>query len=78
MASKGLTHCWRDAMAAKPSKWKLMEVACGPREVDPKIHSAEEWCALGSWAEPGTAGRPQERSRGRFAALTVELRKLKA
>ena len=45
MASKGLTECWRDAMAAKPSTWKLMGVACGPREADPKVHSAEEWCA---------------------------------
>ena len=28
-----------------PSTWRLMGVACGPREVDPNIHSAEEWCA---------------------------------
>ena len=45
VASKGLTECWRAAMAAKPSTWKLMGVACGPGEVDPKIHSAAEWCA---------------------------------
>jgi len=45
MASKGLTECWRDAMAAKPSNWRIMGVACGPREVDPKVHGAEEWCA---------------------------------
>ena len=34
MATKGLTECWRDASAAKPSTWKLMGVACGPREAD--------------------------------------------
>ena len=45
MASKGLTECWREAMAAKPSTWRLMGVVCRPREVDPNIHSAEEWCA---------------------------------
>ena len=39
MASKGLTDCWRDAMAAKPSTWRLMGVACGPREVDPNIQA---------------------------------------
>ena len=34
-------------MAAKPADWKFMAVACGWREVDPKVHSAEEWRA---WA----------------------------
>ena len=43
MASKGLAECWRDAMAAKPADWRLMGVACGPHEVDPKVHSADEW-----------------------------------
>lgn len=45
MASKGLTECWRDAMAAMPSTSRLMGIVCGPREVEPTIHRAEEWCA---------------------------------
>jgi hypothetical protein len=45
MASKGLTQCWRGAMAAKPWEWKLMGVVCGPREVDPAVRSPDEWCA---------------------------------
>ena len=62
MASKGLTECWRDAMAAKPSTWRLMGVACGPREADPKVHSAEEWCAwargrIGSGSRAAAADR---------------------
>ena len=76
MASKGLTECWRDAMAAKPSTWKLMGVACGPRDADPKIHSPEEWCA---WAR----GPKGERLEGRGSCphdalleLTVKLKEL--
>ena len=76
MASKGLTECWREAMAAKPSDWRLMGVACGPREVDPAVHSAEEWCA---WAR----GPDRERLEGRgsgpgdaLLALTVKLKEL--
>lgn len=52
------------------------DLACGPREVDPKVHSAEEWCA---WAR----GPDKERLEGRgsgpgdaLVALTVELKKL--
>ena len=51
-----------------------IDVACGPREVDPNIHSAEEWCA---WAR----GPDRERLEGRgsgphdaLLALTVELK----
>ena len=76
MASRGLIECWREAMAAKPSTWKLMGVACGPREVDPKVHSSEEWCA---WAR----GPDKERLEGRgsgphdaLLALTVRLKEL--
>lgn len=46
-AGKGFRACGREVMTAKPSAWRLMGVACGPREVDPTVHSAEEWCA---WA----------------------------
>ena len=56
MASTGLTKCSRDASAAKPSDWRLMGVACRPREVDPKVHSADEWCAWAARSEQGTAG----------------------
>lgn len=61
--------------AAKPSTWKLMGVACGPREIDPNIHTAEEWCA---WPEP-RAGATEGRGTGpqdALIALTVQLRKL--
>ena len=78
MASKGLTECWRDAMAAKPSTWKLMGVACGPREVDPKVRSAEEWCA---WARGPDGERIEGPGSGPGDALLQlagELRKLKA
>jgi len=75
-ASKGLTECWRDAMAAKPSDWRLMGVVCGPREIDPKIRTEGEWCA---WAR----GPDRERLEGRgtgphdaLLALTVQLRTL--
>ena len=42
-------------------EWSIRAVndlACGPREVDPKVHSAEEWCA---WAR----GPDKERLEGR-------------
>ena len=74
VANKGLTECWRDAMAAKPSTWKLMGVACGPREVDPNIHSAGEWCA---WARGPAGERLEGRGTGphdALLALTVELK----
>ena len=66
----------RTERAAKPSDWKLMGVACGPREVDPKAHSFEEWCA---WAR----GPNKERLEGRGSSpedalleLTVKLKEL--
>ena len=46
MAAKGLTECWREAEAAKPSTWKVRGVALGPREADPAIDGAT-WVA---WA----------------------------
>ena len=63
-------------MAAKPSGWRLMGVACGPR-ANPDIHSAEEWCA---WAH-GPGGRLEGRGKSpevAMLALTVELKKLGA
>ena len=78
MASKGLTECWRDAMAAKPTDWKLMGVACGPREVDRKVHSSEEWCA---WARGPNKERLEGRGTGPQDALlelTVKLKGLGA
>jgi len=78
MASKGLTECWRGGMAAKPSDWRLMGVVCGPREVDPNIHSAEEWCA---WARgpkgervEGRGGSPEDA----LIQLSFRLKELKA
>src|SRR5687767_7204855 len=58
MAAKGLTECWRAAVAPKPSDWKLMGVVSGTREVDPAIRNPEEWCA---WAR----GPNEERLEGR-------------
>ena len=42
--AKGLTECWREAEAAKPSTWKVRGLALGPREADPAIHGAT-WVA---------------------------------
>ena len=78
MASKGLTECWRGGMAAKPSDWRLMGVVCGPREVDPNIHSAEEWCAWASGPKgervEGRGGSPEDA----LIQLSFRLKELKA
>jgi hypothetical protein len=47
-ALSGLSKAWVVAEAAVPNGWRLMGVVLGPREVDPRIASAE-WCA---WARP--------------------------
>jgi len=47
-ALTGLTTAWVEAEAACPHGWELLGVDKGPREVDPRIASAE-WCA---WARP--------------------------
>ncbi len=47
-ALSGLSKAWVEAEAARPHGWELLGVAKGPREVDPRIASAE-WCA---WARP--------------------------
>ena len=76
MASKGLTECWRDAIAAKPSDWRLMGVVCGTRELDPKIRTAGEWCA---WARGPEGERLEGRGTGPQDALlqlTVKLKGL--
>ena len=63
-------------MAAKPSNWTLRGIVCGSREADPKIHSAEEWCA---WAR----GPKDERLEGSglsaedaLTTLTLHLKEL--
>jgi hypothetical protein len=53
-----------------------MGVACGPREVDPKVHRAEEWCA---WARGPNRERLEGRGSGPQDALmelTVKLKEL--
>jgi len=53
-----------------------MGVACGPREVDPAVHSAEEWCA---WARGPNKGRLEGRGSSpgdAVTALTVSLKAL--
>ena len=42
----GLSKAWVDAEASRPHGWELLGVAKGPREVDPRIASAE-WDARG-------------------------------
>ncbi len=59
---------------AKPSDWRLMGV--GPRELDPKIRSAEEWCA---WARGPKGERLEGRGTGPqdvLLELTVRLKGL--
>ena len=73
-----MTDAWNDAWAATPSDWRLMGVACGPGEVDPKVHSAEEWCA---WARGPNKERLEGRGTGSQDALlelTVKLKELRA
>jgi hypothetical protein len=75
MASKGLTECWRGAMAAKPSDWTLRGVACGPREADPVIHGSA-WVA---WATGPDGGRLQgsgDSPEDALLALTTALREV--
>ena len=76
MASKGMSDAWNGAWAAKPSTWRIIGVVCGPREADPKVHSAEEWCA---WARGPNTERLEVRGTGPQDALlelTVKLREL--
>ena len=47
-ALSGLGKAWVEAEAARPDGWELLGVAKGPRELDPRIASAE-WVA---WARP--------------------------
>ncbi len=71
MASKGLTECWREADAAKPTNSKVMGVARGPREIDPAIRPTSEWCA---WAR----GPDHERAEGRGGSPEDALMQLEA
>ena len=76
MASKGMTEAWGNAFAAKPWDWRLMGVACGPREVDPGFHSSEEWCA---WARGPNGKREEVRGSSpedALLALTLRLQDL--
>ncbi len=75
MAGKGLTECWRGAMAAKPSTWAIRGVALGPREADPAIRGAT-WAA---WATGPNGERLQahgDSPEDALLALTVQLRGL--
>ena len=78
MAANGLNECWRGAAAAKPSDWRLMGVVCGPRETDPNIRGADDWCTWprapkGERAE-GRGPSPEDASQ----TLTVHLQELSA
>jgi len=77
MASKGLTKCWREAMAAKPSDWELRGVVLGPREADPAIRGPR-WAA---WAVGPNGERLQAEADSPHDALTtlaLRLRELEA
>jgi hypothetical protein len=83
-ALSGLSKAWVEAEAAVPHGWRVMGVVLGPREVDPRIASAE-WCA---WARPASehadfAAYPSVEGRGDSAltalnALTRNLREMAA
>jgi len=49
-----LNEAWVEAEATSTHGWRLMGVVLGPREVDPRIASAE-WCA---WARLVCARMP--------------------
>ena len=61
-------------MAAKPSDWNVMGVLCGPREVDPAVHSADEWCV---WARGPNKERVEGRGPSPRDALTTLALRLK-
>jgi hypothetical protein len=71
---KGLTQSWTAAMATLPPEWRLMGVVCGPREVDPQIHS-DSWVA---WARGPNGERVDgqaDSAQGALDALTNAMRK---
>ena len=76
MASKGLTECWREAEAAKPSTWKVRGVALGPREADPAIEG-ETWVAWATGPKDkrlqGSGASPQDA----LVQLALSLREVK-
>jgi len=63
-AFSGLSKAWVEAEAARPLGSELLGVAKGPREVDPRIASAE-WCA---WRGSGRAVTALARGLREFAA----------
>ena len=78
MAAKGLTECWRQAVAAKPSDREIRGLVLGPREVDPQVQG-RSWVA---WAV-GPNGAPRASGKGEspedaLMALAVEPKRLEA
>jgi hypothetical protein len=76
MASKGLTECWREAMAAKPSGWELRGLVLGPREADPVIQG-RSWFAWAVGPDGRRASGKGESPEDALLALTVQLRELR-
>jgi hypothetical protein len=71
---KGMTQSWIAAIATLPPEWRLMGVVCGPREVDPQIHS-DSWVA---WARGPNGERVDgqaDSAQGALDAVTNALRK---
>jgi hypothetical protein len=65
MPRAGLTQSWIAAEATLPPEWWMMGVVCGPREVDPQIHS-ESW---GAWARGPNGQRAEGRGESPTGAL---------
>ena len=71
MAFEGAHRMLGDAMAAKPSTWRLMRVACGPPEVGPSTGGAEEWCAWARGPNRARLGGAGSRPHDALLALTA-------
>jgi hypothetical protein len=73
VASKGLTECWRGAMAAKPSDWALMGIRCTSTGLAPADRSdgwIAEACGPSGACLTAEARSPEDA----LLALTVQLR----
>ena len=71
---KGMTQSWIAAQATLPPEWRLMGVVCGPREVDPQIHS-DSWVAWARGPKGERVDGQADSAQGALDALANAMRK---
>jgi hypothetical protein len=74
MPKAGLTHSWIAAEATLPPEWRLLGVVCGPREVDPEIHS-DSWVAWARGPKGERVDGQADSAEGALEALANAMRK---